>query len=43
MPAPIKLLALRPAGPPTGATNRVVLLGEDEMIVRLLRPLREKV
>jgi hypothetical protein len=32
----------RPTGPPTGVANRVILLGEDEMIVRLLRPLREK-
>ena len=32
----------RPAGPPTDpASGRVVLLGEEEMVVRLLRPLRE--
>jgi hypothetical protein len=30
------------SAPPPGATGHVVLLGEDEMIVRLLRPLREK-
>jgi hypothetical protein len=32
----------RPAPSPIGAAGRVVLLGEDEMVVRLLRPLREK-
>jgi hypothetical protein len=39
----LSLTRHRPAGLPTGAASgRVVLLGEEEMVVRLLRPLREK-